>query len=116
MVLFQMAHETVHLLNPIVGEAKILEEGVATEFSYYSQSFFANYLGTDVYVTDLTKSYIEARNLVSKLPGGPINTAKRIREVLGSLDNITPEALKELFPDFDMESLHKLNERFKRDC
>ena len=32
-VVFEMAHETVHLLNPVPGNANNLEEGVAVAFS-----------------------------------------------------------------------------------
>ena len=47
--MFQLAHESVHLLNPIVfGLATVLEEGLATHFSLqYIKQFHSNYICSD---------------------------------------------------------------------
>ena len=38
-VVYELAHETVHLLNPVfLGEANYLEEGVAVAFSLHGQT------------------------------------------------------------------------------
>lgn len=47
--LFQLAHESVDLLDPVVlGYANVLEEGLATHFSLqYIKQFHSNYISSD---------------------------------------------------------------------
>ncbi len=37
-VVYEMAHEIIHLLNPIVGYTNWLEEGIAVKFSIFAQN------------------------------------------------------------------------------
>ena len=106
---FEMAHETVHLLNPIPGNANNLEEGVAVAFSLGVQQLYG------VSVQTSMKSYLYALQLVAILPGGPFEAGKGIRERVGALSAATVQDLGELFPSVDGIILSKLAEKFVRD-
>lgn len=114
LVLFQMAHETVRLLNPVVGAAKTLEEGIAFEFSLYVQQFFVDYHGQKIHVWDKTPSYLRALDLVRELPGGAFAAGRSVRQRVGALENTAMPDLEDLFPDVDRTILRKLVERFDR--
>ena len=106
---FEMAHETVHLLNPIPGNANYLEEGVAVAFSLGVQQLYV------VSVQTSMKSYLYALQLVSMLLGGPFEAGKRVRDRVGALSDATVEVLEELFPSIDEAVLSNLAEEFVRD-
>ncbi|MCY4528223.1 MAG: hypothetical protein OXD46_04235 [Chloroflexi bacterium] len=105
---FEMAHETVHLLNPIAGNANYLEEGVAVEFSLGVQSSYG------VSVQTSMKSYLCALQLVRMLPGNPLEAGRLVRERVGALSDATVPDLTELFPSVDETVLCKLTEEFDR--
>ncbi len=109
-VIFELAHETVHLLNPIPGNTNNLEEGVAVAFSLHVQSLY----GIDIRPSIST--YLYAFQLANMLPGGPLEVGKRIREHLGALSNATEQKLGELFPDADAAVLRRLAEPFIRNA
>ncbi len=115
LVLFQMAHETVHLLNPVVGAARTLEEGIAFEFSLYVQQFFVDYHGQEADVWDRTPSYLRALGLVRELPGGAFVAGRCIRQRVGTLENITMADLEALFPTVDKAILCELIKRIEKD-
>ena len=107
LTIFQMAHETIHLLSPIVGDAKNLEEGVAVEFSLYVQPLFGISVQPD------NSAYLQALQLVRMLPGGPLQAARQIRDRLGSLEAATAQNLLGLFPSVDEAVAESLADRFK---
>lgn len=107
-VVFEMAHETVHLLNPFPGGANNLEEGVAVAFSLHVQPAFG------VCIQPSLPSYAQAFRLASLLPGGPLRAAQRIRNRCGALNDITLRDLQELFPSVGVAVLQTLVERFNR--
>ena len=109
-VIFEMAHETVHLLNPITGDANYFEEGVAVAFSLSAQAVYG------VRVPVSMQSYQYALQLVSALPGGPLEVGRRVRDRVGGLNVATEQDLTELFPGTDRVILSKLAERFVRDA
>jgi len=106
----ELAHETVHLLNPKPGIGNWLSEGMAVAFSIYAQQQF----GMEPQAVAMA-SYRRALALVSKLPPDALVTGRRIREDCGSLDNATTEGLRVLFPDVGHETLTRLCEQFQRD-
>ena len=110
-VVFEMAHETVHLLNPVSGNTNYLEQGVAVEFSLFVQPLY----GINVPVPLSERLYIHALQLVSVLPRGSLEAAKRVRERVGAMSAATVEDLRELFPSADVDVLSKLAEEFERD-
>lgn len=112
---FELAHETVHLLNPVVGHTIIFEEGVAVDFSLQmSLQFFG---GLEVAIQDhgLTAQYREAWDLVRGLEGNVLTNAKAIRQQAGTLGNITIDTLRSFFPKHDDARLVRMCERFLGD-
>ena len=64
LTIHQMAHESVHLLNPgLAGTANTLEEGVAVMFSQYASTFF----GLPP-LQPTVPAYVEALELFQGLP------------------------------------------------
>ena len=111
-VLFEMAHETVHLLNPgILGTANYLEEGVAVAFSLHAQTLY----GVDVHVPSIP-SYIYALELVDMLPGDILSDAALIRREVGRFSKVTPEDLLGLYPELDSHLAVELTSKFDRDA
>ena len=104
-----MAHETVHLLNPVPGKGNYLGEGVAVAFSVYVQTLF----GLQPQPIGLA-SYRRALELVCRLPNGPLEAARQIRASVGALSQVTTQHLVDLFPDVDRETLSNLAAPFVR--
>ncbi len=109
-VIFEMAHETVHLLDPNPGNTNNLEEGVAVVFSLIVQPVY----GIDI--RPAMKSYIAALQLVCALPSGPLEAGRRVRERVGRLSAVTVQDLRALFPNVDGEVLERLAATFVRDA
>ena len=107
-VVFEMAHETVHLLDPIVGSTNNLEEGVATAFSVEIQSSY----GIDV--RPEKASYTRALLLCRKLPLDPLLAGKRVRERFGALSTIKENQLGQIFPSVEQAVLVDLAKEFVR--
>ena len=108
-VVFEMSHETVHLLNPIPGNANNLGEGVAVAFSLHVQSSY----GISIPVS--MPSYLHALRLVQALPEGPPGEPRHAFAArLGSLSAATPQCLVELFPEVDGGVLANLAGGFVR--
>ena len=108
--IYELAHETVHLLNPKSGVGNWLSEGVAVAFSIYAQRCFSlepQCIGM--------QSYRRALELVSELSGGPLEAGRSIRNACGALSSSTKGILEELFPDIAPELLAELTETFVRD-
>lgn len=108
-VIYEIAHETVHLLNPISGNANYLEEGVAVAFSLAIQPLYGICNPTRM------KSYQFALGLVGVLPNGPLEVGRLVRERVGALSAATVHDLEDLFPSVDRTILGKLVEEFERD-
>ena len=110
-VVFELAHETVHLLDPIPGNTNNLEEGVAVAFSIGVQPAYGV-----KFQQPTMKSYIDVLQLVCALPGGPLVAGRRVRERVDRLSDATEQDLRTLFPRIDEEVLNKLAARFVRDA
>ncbi|CAN5471141.1 hypothetical protein BH10ACI2_BH10ACI2_12460 [soil metagenome] len=100
---FQLAHETVHLLNPASGYVTWLEEGMAVEFSLHALELFE--LSPIPIAED---SYLLARDLVNRLPGGAFEAGKIIRNFCGSFQNASSDQMSELFPACETSLLEEL--------
>lgn len=107
-VVFEMSHETVHLLNPIPGNTNNLEEGVAVAFSLHVQPSYG------ISIPVAMPSYLYALRLVQALPGNPLAAAARVRRQSGSLSAATPQSLAGLFPEVDGSVLANLAGGFVR--
>lgn len=109
-VISELAHETVHLLNPKSGYGTWLSEGIAVAFSDYAQrQFKLKPQGVNM------ASYRRSQKLVAGLPPDPLTAGRRIREACGSLDNATRSILGKLFPSVDPETSTELCKPFERD-
>lgn len=106
-VVFEMSHETVHLIDPIVGNANYLEEGAAVAFSLHAQSVY----GLQVYVPPDTP-YACALNMLHELPGDALEAAGRIRRETGPLSAVETEDLLDLYPGLDRRYAEILTSRF----
>ena len=106
----ELAHETVHLLNPVRGCCSTwLGEGVAEVFSIYAQKRY------DLNPQKIkTYSYHYAFNLVSKLGTNPLVSGRKIRDKYGRFADVTPEDLVTLFPNVEHQILVELCEQFDR--
>ena len=80
---FQLAHETVHLLDG--GQlANVLEEGVAVNFQ--QEYMLANFENS---ISIVNPKYIAAGELVERLLTFDNSVVKRLRSICGSFDSIT---------------------------
>lgn len=109
VALYELAHETVHLLDPVAGNTNILEEGVATRFSEEMSKKLAGCA-----MSTSMSSYREAEILVGELPKPFYNSVRLIREKVGALSKVTKNDLVELFPDISEEVASTLCETFIR--
>ena len=108
--IFEMAHETVHLLNPVALDVgNVLEEGVAVAFSLHVQSIY----GFKMAVT--MPSYVHALELARSLPGGALASGKLVRASVGALSSATARSLADLFPEVEENVLVRLASKFDRD-
>ena len=107
-VVYEMAHETVHLLDPIPGNSNNLEEGAAVAFSLDVQPSYGVSMRASI------PSYRYALQLVRMIPGGPLEAANHVRRRYGALGSVTAQILEELFPNIDRAILSKLAEKFVR--
>jgi len=112
--LFQLAHETIHLLSPAGPnqQSSVLEEGLATYFSIHALAdtgvkIKAQYIGSKPYA----QSYI----LVSKLYELHSDTSTRIKGLRAkgrTLSNINKDELMQSFPNIDAKLAGLLTQRF----
>ena len=106
--IYEMAHETIHLLNPVPrGESNYLEEGIAVEFSIIAQEHFHVPIQTPE-----SGPYNDALHLVRFLPPSPIEAAKTIREKIGPLSQATVPDLAAIFDRASLELLEGLFKKF----
>lgn len=107
----ELAHETVHLLNPAPGNGNYLCEGVAVAFSLHAQTKF----GFQPQAVG-PSSYRRALELVRRLPNGPLEAAREVRASVGTLRHVTTQHLEGLFPDVDRETLSILAAPFVKNA
>ena len=105
--IYEMAHETVHLLNPVAGGTNFLEEGIAVAFSIHALEA----CGQPPFETCET-SYTEALNLVRALAPDVFAAGRRIRECAGALSKAARRDLESLFPTVDRAILCRLSQPF----
>ncbi|MYE26638.1 MAG: hypothetical protein F4X87_05390 [Chloroflexi bacterium] len=112
-VVYQLAHETIHMLNPVTcSEVNYLEEGVAVAFSIYAQKKFGVSAQEPNPDNEADRKYACAYSLVKQLPDGALESARRIRQKVGRLSDATADDLKDLYPDLDPSIAEKLASKF----
>ena len=104
--LFEMAHETVHLLNPTIGGTNYLEEGIAV---YFSLTLAPDY---EDYIRDSNSVYCEALKRIEDFTEAPLETGRLVRKRFGSLSKVSIANLAELCPTAERELLIRLAEKF----
>jgi hypothetical protein len=101
---YELAHETVHLLNPVVGNTNYLEEGIAVTFSIAVSTQAGHPMKPS------EPAYEEARALVAQLPPSPLEAGKQVRARCGALSKAQLPDLVELFPTVNSSVLKRLCE------
>lgn len=92
--LFQMAHESVHLLTPVLPDkASVLEEGLAT---YFSKEYMAAHIG-GVWLTGDQK-YDRAEVLARKLLLLNADAIIALRELVPIISDATAQDILEICP------------------
>jgi hypothetical protein len=92
--LFQMAHECIHLLTPVLSaNASVLEEGLAT---YFSKEYMAVHMG-GVWLTGDQK-YDRAEVLARKLLLLNADAIKALRELVPVISRATAQDLLKICP------------------
>ncbi len=104
--LFELAHETVHLLDPSVGNTNYFEEGIAVRFSLWLAP------NHSAHVRESNSAYFDALRMVEQISESPIETAKLARERFGALNKVSGANLNELCPNADPDLLVKLVQEF----
>jgi hypothetical protein len=104
-LVYELAHETVHLLNPVVGSTNLLEEGVAVAFSVSQSALLTDHPQRP---SPTDKRYVTAHSLVEGLPGGAFPAGRLVRERFGALGRLTQPQLESLFPAVGASVLTKL--------
>jgi hypothetical protein len=106
-LLYELAHETVHLLNPVAGQTNWLEEGVAVAFQIeMSRTLTDHPMAPD----SPGQSFADAMSLVQLLPMPIFQAAKIVRREVGALSAAKYECLCRMFPAVDKQVLRKLTE------
>lgn len=93
-VVYELAHETVHLLDPIAGHTNWLEEGAAVEFSV----LMSQQLTSHAMEPDSDSNYALARSLVAQLPSPTLGSIELLRQRFGALSSITADQIQAAFP------------------
>lgn len=92
--IFQLSHEIVHALCPTPGyHANVLEEGVATYFSYQMSEKFGNSMKAGA------KQYIEAEKCAEQLLAIKSDVIKEARKFCPDISSISHTQLKTLCPN-----------------
>ncbi len=104
-LVYELAHETVHLLNPVVGPTNLLEEGVAVAFSISQSASLTDHPQRPCPTAQ--PYYVTALSLVESLPGSALLAGRRVRKHFGALGHVTQHQLESLFP-VDTSVLTKL--------
>ena len=119
---WQVAHETVHLLDPSKdGEATVLEEGLATYFQYKPE-----FHGEDIrdgvtrYIDKALESldpsdrkYLKSRSLILEcMPRALIDAVRALRLNNYRLSGIPPNLLAYQLPDVERKTIDRLCTKF----
>lgn len=107
--LYELAHETVHLLNPVPGFTTYLEEGIAIHFAVD----MSHNHSTHPQSPQNNAIYEEAWKLVKMLPDSPYIAAQSLREKYGALSSVKMEDILLLFPQLSNSIAVKLAETCK---
>ncbi|MDE2635638.1 MAG: hypothetical protein OXI30_04675 [Chloroflexota bacterium] len=98
IVVYQLAQETVHFLNPVKwDEVSFLEEGVSIALAIHAQKQFKGCKKEPNPDNEADRKYVSAYSLVKQLPDGALESARRIRQKVGRLSAATADDLMSLY-------------------
>jgi len=102
--LFQLAHQSVHLLTPVLpADASVLEEGLAT---YFSKEYMAAYLG-GVWLTGDQK-YDRAEVLARKVLLFNADAIKALRKLVSVISEATAQNILKVCPSLSPQLAEQL--------
>ncbi|UNZ51987.1 hypothetical protein [Agrobacterium tumefaciens] len=105
---YQLAHETVHLLHPARSiAAPVLEEGLATIFSEEIAR------REQFNIVTSSEKYIAAASLTRELLKHDADAILKIRAIEPSFCAVTPELLQQIVPQLDNDTASLLCRPFK---
>ena len=107
--LYELAHETVHLLNPVVDYTNFLEEGFAVYFAEEMSEIFTPHPMTSKN-EGFGAYYVRALELVLQLPDPIYDSGKLIRQRFGSLGAVQSDQLSFLFPQLNEKAVSQLTQ------
>lgn len=107
---YELAHETVHLLDPVPGNTNVLEEGIAETFALE----MATLIGGKISKSSLP-SYVDACHAVKRLTSDIYGVGRRVREKCGALSRASHADLSLVCPGAAPDLLEKLASGFKRE-
>ena len=109
---FEAGHEAVHCLNPSNYGDTFLEEAVAAAFSLAVTENRFGLAGLDL--CRLTKNYERAVRLAAALDDDVVRLGRRLRGQFGSLRDVGPDDVKNLYPQAPESIVRQLLEAFPR--
>lgn len=111
--LYQLAHESIHLLSPVTsGNANYLEEGLATHFSEEYMATVINQPHWNSGTGPIAEKYNTARDLVRQLLAIDPNIILKIRKKQPTISLITAENILEENNNIPNDLIQQLIERF----
>lgn len=100
----ELAHETVHLLDPEAGYTNYFEEGIGVAFEVEMALMLTDYDRS----ASIRGAYEVAWRTVSALPGGAYSAASSVRQRCGALRGLSYAEAVLLFPRHDTDELEVL--------
>jgi len=102
--LFQLAHQSVHLLTPVLpADTSVLEEGLAT---YFSKEYMAAHIG-GVWLT-VDQKYDRAEVLARKLLLLNIDAIKALRKLVSAISQATAQNILKICPGLSPQLAEQL--------
>ncbi len=103
-VVYELAYETIHLLDPLAGITTWLEEGAAVEFSV----LMSRPLTSHPMEPSAGTNYAAARDLVEHLPKPVLASIGHLRHTFGPLSSIIQDRILDAFPSVPPDIALKL--------
>jgi hypothetical protein len=110
---FQLAHECIHLLNPVlIQDVTVLEEGIATNFSLEYVHRYDRTYGLDL-TKEYNKKYDAANRCAAKLLCLCPDSVKMLRSKGVPLSSISASQLRDICPELSSELANVLTTQFQ---
>lgn len=114
--IWQVAHESVHLLDPVKGGTTVLEEGIATWFQYepqFHRSLVKEYIRSSAPSTSqVFRKYKIAKHLVHRCMPQIIPAIKELRSQGVRIEDIKSDMLASELPNVAEKTIERLCSRF----